>query len=144
MRIPHDGTREASRLVAAAGGRRNVLKNFQSALNRLNSIPSCETFLSRELFLRNSWLTRHSARIMFGLPEITRDLSRALLQYYTFPSFSLRARQKYYKSRRSNKALCIKSTNNLINRSYGLSNGVRQPPRQRRQSPRCVQRVRNN
>jgi len=57
-------------------GATTVLKNFESALNRLNGIPSYETFLSREHFFQNSWFTRHSAWIMFRLPEITRDLSR--------------------------------------------------------------------
>lgn len=60
----------------ARRGAGTVLKNFESALNRLNGIPSYETFLSRELFFQNSWFTRHSAWIMFRLPEITRDLSR--------------------------------------------------------------------
>lgn len=45
-------------------------------MNRLNGIPSCETFLSPANFFRNSWLTRHSAGIM---SRLRRDHPRFVL-----------------------------------------------------------------
>lgn len=103
----------------AGRGAGTVLKNLESALNRLNGIPSYETFLSREHFFQNSWFTRHSAWIMFRLPEITRDLSRRNI-ILLFPVYA--ATRNIIKSRRRK---CIKSTNGLIN-SAGVERLVKE------------------
>lgn len=88
-RIPHDGMRLEGRWGEAT----TVLKNLESALNRLNGIPSYETFLS---------LANSSSRIHGSLgipPGLCSDCRRFVPpQYYpsSFRPAYAHSHEKYY------------------------------------------------
>lgn len=97
-RIPRDSmdVRRRSAVRRSAGGEQGSKELREGALNRLNAHSELrETFLSPANFFRNSWLTRHSARIMSRLrersPKICPALpiSSSLLSLSLSPSLSL-------------------------------------------------------